>query len=72
MLETLVLVAEVLTLGWFIVFSTMITSMYLDSRALARPRLDGIGRSLILNARIAFTIGILALFYLALTEFHLV
>lgn len=72
MLETIVLLAEVITFGWFIVFSIMLVSMYLDSRHMVRPKLDAIGRSLILNARIAFTAGIIALFYLALSEFGLV
>lgn len=72
MLETVVLAAEVITLGWFAVFSVMIVSMYLDSRGMVRPRLDALGRSLMLNARLAFGAGIIALFYLAFSEFGLV
>ncbi|NBN64491.1 hypothetical protein [Pannonibacter tanglangensis] len=72
MLEAVVLAAELLTLGWFLVFSGMLLSMYLDSRGMELPRLDGIGRSLILNARLAFTAGGLALLVLALVEFDLV
>ncbi|NBN79023.1 hypothetical protein GWI72_12160 [Microvirga tunisiensis] len=72
MLEAVVLAAELLTLGWFLVFSGMLLSMYLDSRGMELPRLDGIGRSLILNARLAFAAGGLALLVLALVEFDLV
>ncbi|MEE4010974.1 hypothetical protein V1T76_02865 [Roseibium sp. FZY0029] len=61
MLVTIVLVAEALVFVWFTVFSLMLLSMYLDSRAMPLPKLDVAGRTLIGSAKLAFITGIVAL-----------
>lgn len=68
MLIAIVLVAEVLVVVWFAVFSLMLLSMYLDSRELPMPRLDTAGRSLIGSAKAAFITGMLALAILTVIE----
>ncbi|WP_298822625.1 hypothetical protein [uncultured Roseibium sp.] len=68
MLIAIVLVAEVLVVVWFAVFSLMLLSMYLDSRDLPMPRLDTAGRSLIGSAKAAFITGMLALAILTVVE----
>lgn len=68
MLVTTVLVAEVLVAGWFLVFSLMMLSMYLDSRSLPRPKLDVAGSTLIGNAKFAFITGIVSLAVLTVFE----
>ncbi|WFE89014.1 hypothetical protein K1718_23085 [Roseibium porphyridii] len=68
MLIAIVLVAEVLVVVWFAVFSLMLLSMYLDSRDLPMPRLDTAGRSLIGSAKAAFITGMLALAILTVIE----
>lgn len=69
MLVTIVLVAEAFVAVWFIVFSLMLLSMYLDSRNMPRPRLDAAGRTLIGSAKLAFITGMVAL--AALTVFEI-
>jgi len=64
----LVLGAEVLVVLWFAGFTTMITSMYLDSRKMEQPVLSGAGRLLVTHARIAFTVGMIALAALTVWE----
>lgn len=68
MLQTVVLVAEALVAVWFIVFSLMLLSMYLDSRSMPLPRLDVAGRTLIGSTKLAFITGMLALFSLTVLE----
>ncbi|MTI00636.1 hypothetical protein [Roseibium sp. RKSG952] len=68
MLETIVLVAEVLVFIWFSVFSIMLLSMYLDSRNMPKPVLSGAGRVLVSNARVAFGVGLVALTVLTIWE----
>lgn len=68
MLIAIVLIAEVLVVVWFAVFSLMLLSMYLDSRDLPMPRLDTAGRSLIGSAKAAFITGMLALAILTVIE----
>lgn len=68
MLIAIVLVAEVLVVVWFAIFSLMLLSMYLDSRDLPMPRLDTAGRSLIGSAKAAFITGMLALAILTVIE----
>ncbi|WP_428642097.1 hypothetical protein [Roseibium sp.] len=68
MLSTAVVVAEVLVAVWFIVFSIMLTSMYLDSRAMKQPNMDIAGRTLIGSARLAFATGLSALAVLTVLE----
>ncbi|QFT33759.1 hypothetical protein FIV00_24910 [Labrenzia sp. THAF82] len=68
MLIAIVLVAEVLVVVWFAVFSLMLLSMYLDSRDLPMPRHDTAGRSLIGSAKAAFITGMLALAILTVIE----
>lgn len=68
MLVTTVLVAEALVAVWFIVFSLMLLSMYLDSRGMAIPRLDIAGRTLISSAKLAFVSGMVALAVMTILE----
>ncbi|TYC62326.1 hypothetical protein FMN50_04800 [Rhodobacterales bacterium] len=68
MLVTAVLVAEVQVAGWFLVFSLMMLSMYLESRNLPQPKLDIAGRTLIGSTRFAFITGMLALAILTVLE----
>ncbi len=68
MLSTVVLVAEGLVAVWFTVFSIMLTSMYLDSRSMPRPKMDIAGRTLIGSARLAFMTGLCALAVLTVVE----
>lgn len=68
MLVAVVLVAEVLVVVWFAIFSIMLVSMYLDSRQMELPRLDTAGRTLIDSAKLAFVTGMLALVVLTVVE----
>ncbi|MEM8700244.1 MAG: hypothetical protein AAGF82_00360 [Pseudomonadota bacterium] len=68
MLVAIVLVAELLVVAWFVVFSLMLLSMYLDSRQMPVPKLDVAGRTLIGSARLAFVTGIVALGALTVFE----
>jgi len=68
MLVAVVLVAEALVAVWFIVFSLMLLSMYLDSRSLPLPRLDIAGRTLIGSAKFAFVTGMIALAVMTVLE----
>lgn len=68
MLVTIVLVAEALVAVWFILFTLMLGSMYLDSRHMPLPRLDIAGRTLISSAKLAFLAGMLALGALTVFE----
>lgn len=68
MLVAIVLVAEVLVVAWFAVFSLMLLSMYLDSRQMPVPKLDVAGRSLIGSAKLAFVTGLVALGALTVVE----
>ena len=68
MLVTIVLVAEALVVVWFVVFSLMLLSMYLDSRGMPRPRLDIAGRTLIGSAKLAFITGMVALAVMTVFE----
>ncbi|MBG6209432.1 hypothetical protein IWQ49_004105 [Labrenzia sp. EL_126] len=68
MLVAVVLVAEVLVVVWFAIFSVMLVSMYLDSRQMELPRLDTTGRTLIGSAKLAFVTGMLALVVLTVVE----
>ena len=68
MLVAIVLVAELLVVAWFVVFSLMLLSMYLDSRQMPVPKLDVAGRTLIGSAKLAFVTGIAALGILTVFE----
>lgn len=68
MLVAVVLVAEALVAVWFIVFSLMLLSMYLDSRSLPLPKLDIAGRTLIGSAKFAFVTGMTALVVMTVLE----
>lgn len=68
MLVAIVLVAELLVVAWFAVFSLMLLSMYLDSRQMPVPKLDIAGRTLIGSAKLAFVTGIVALGALTVFE----
>lgn len=68
MLVAIVLVAEVLVVAWFAIFSLMLFSMYLDSRQMPVPKLDTAGRTLIGSAKLAFLTGIVALGALTVFE----
>ncbi|MTI43367.1 hypothetical protein JM93_02133 [Roseibium hamelinense] len=68
MLEIIVIGAEALVVIWFAVFMTMIMSMYLDSRGMKQPVLTGAGRLLVLNAKFAFIVGMVALAALTVWE----
>ncbi|MEO0977128.1 MAG: hypothetical protein AAFY05_01465 [Pseudomonadota bacterium] len=68
MLVAIVLVAEVLVVAWFAIFSLMLLSMYLDSRQMPVPKLDTAGRTLIGSAKLAFLTGIVALGALTVFE----
>jgi len=68
MLVAIVLVAEALVAVWFIVFSLMLLSMYLDSRDMPRPKLDLAGRTLIGSAKLAFMTGMVALAVMTVFE----
>ncbi|WP_306141063.1 hypothetical protein [Roseibium sp. MMSF_3412] len=68
MLVAIVLVAEVLVVAWFAIFSLMLLSMYLDSRQMPVPKLDVAGRTLIGSAKLAFVTGIIALGALTVLE----
>lgn len=72
MLEAIVLIAEAGVFAWFAVFTLMLVSMARESLTMPKPRLDAVGRSLIANARAAFTTGIVVLACLAVWEFGLV
>ncbi|WP_422039996.1 hypothetical protein [Roseibium sp.] len=69
MLVAIVLVAEILVVVWFAIFSLMLLSMYLDSRQMPVPKIDVAGRTLIGSAKLAFVTGLVALG--ALTVFEL-
>lgn len=69
MLVAIVLVAEILVVAWFAIFSLMLLSMYLDSRQMPVPKIDVAGRTLIGSAKLAFVTGLVALG--ALTVFEL-
>ena len=69
MLVAIVLVAEILVVAWFAIFSLMLLSMYLDSRQMPVPKIDVAGRTLIGSAKLAFVSGIVAL--AALTVFEM-
>lgn len=69
MLVAIVLVAEILVVAWFAIFSLMLLSMYLDSRQMPVPKLDTAGLTLIGSAKLAFVAGLVALG--ALTVFEL-
>lgn len=68
MLVTTVLFAEVLVAGWFLVFSLMLLSMYLDSRNLPKPNLDIAGSTLLGSAKFAFITGLVSLAVLTVME----
>lgn len=68
MLVAIVLVAEVLVVAWFAIFSLMLMSMYLDSRQMPVPKLDTAGRTLIGSAKLAFVVGLVALGALTVFE----
>ena len=68
MLEGIVLAAEVLVVVWFAGFLTMMTSMYLDGRTIQNPRLEGAGRVLVSQARLAIIVGIVSVIGLTLWE----
>lgn len=68
MLVAIVLVAEILVVAWFAVFSLMLLSMYLDSRQMPVPKIDVAGRTLIGSAKLAFVTGLVALGALTVLE----
>ena len=68
MLVTVVLVAEALVAVWFIVFTLLLVSMYLESRHLPSSKLDTAGRTLIDSAKLAFLAGMVALVALTVLE----
>nr|WP_319385998.1 hypothetical protein [uncultured Roseibium sp.] len=68
MLVAIVLVAEILVVVWFAIFSLMLLSMYLDSRQMPVPKIDVAGRTLIGSAKLAFVTGLVALGALTVFE----
>ena len=61
-MEYITLIAEVLTVAWFVLFLWLVHSLARDNAGLKPPRLDAIGRRLIGSARWAFAIGVPAMF----------
>lgn len=68
MLPTIVLIAEFLVVVWFVLFLTMLGSMYRESYAMPRAFADGTGRRLVGHARLAICLGTTAVIILSLAE----
>ena len=61
-MELIGLVAEALTVAWFVLFFVLIRGLMSESDGHPAPRPDAVGKRLIGSARLAFTIGIPAMF----------
>ncbi|WP_350333421.1 hypothetical protein [Coralliovum pocilloporae] len=68
MIPAIVLIAEVLCFLWFAAFCTLLTSMHREARHMKPPAMDRFGRVLSGSARIAFGLGVAALFVLTGTQ----
>ncbi|MDJ0943817.1 MAG: hypothetical protein QNJ30_10145 [Kiloniellales bacterium] len=64
----LIYAAEAATLLWFAAFLTLAHRLWLESRSLPRPRLDGGGRRLLFATRVGFAVGLTTLTVAVLSE----
>ncbi len=64
----LIYAAEAATLLWFAAFLTLSHRLWVESRALPPPRLDGAGRSLLRATRVGFAVGLATLTTAVLVE----
>ncbi len=69
MLPTIVLIAELLAVVWFVLFLTLLGSMYREAYSMPRAFTDAIGRRLVGHARLATCVGTAAVILLSLAEF---
>ncbi|MEP3276369.1 MAG: hypothetical protein ABJN26_10785 [Stappiaceae bacterium] len=69
MLPTIVVIAEIFVAAWFLLFLTLLGSMYREALSMPRAFVDSIGRRLVGHARTAICAGITAVIVLTLAEF---
>ena len=60
--------AQAATLLWFAAFLTLSHRLWVETRALPRPRLDGTSRRLLRATRVGFAVGLTTLTVAVLAE----